>query len=204
MPRSRHHRDYDYDNSDYESSRGRRPGHARPRAHHRSSSYDDRYRYGSRPRTSRRYHDDIEDDDTVYDSYDDYASSRPRRRHTRSEVGARRHRSRGRSRSRSRSTSRSLSLSREYHDEIGRQKRDQAIRSALTAGAVEAFRQRNRPGDWMGEKGLRVATAAMSAAAIDTAVDKDPRRKGKRNVIGSTLGGLFVDKVAGKVLGGRR
>lgn len=186
MPSSRHHREYDYDDSDHEPSRSR--GRTRPRAQHRSSSYDDRYRYGSRPRSSRRHHDD---DDGAYDSYDDYASPPPRRRHARSEGHARRRRSRSRSRSR------------DYHDEVGRKKRDQAIKSALTAGAVEAFRQRNRPGDWMGEKGLRVATAAMSAAAIDTAVDKDPRRRGKRNVIGSTLGGLFVDKMAGRVLGRR-
>lgn len=79
---------------------------------------------------------------------------------------------------------------------MNRQKKDQAIKSALTAGAVEAFRQRNRPGEWMGEKGLRVATAAISAAAIDTAVDKDPRKKGKGKIIASSLGGLVVDKLA--------
>lgn len=87
------------------------------------------------------------------------------------------------------------------HEQFSREKRDQAIKSALTAGAVEAFRQRNRSGEWLGEKGLRVATAAMSAAAIDSAVDRNPRRKGKRNVIGSTLGGLVVDKLANGIRG---
>lgn len=84
-----------------------------------------------------------------------------------------------------------------------RQKRDQAVKTALTAGAVEAFRQRNRPGDWMGERGIRVATAALSAAAIDAAVDKDPTRKGKRNIVKSTIGGLVVDKLASGIRGRR-
>lgn len=90
-----------------------------------------------------------------------------------------------------------MSLSRDLeYDEFQRQRKEQAVKSALTAGAVEAIRQRNRPGDWVGERGLRVATAALSAAAIDTAVDKDPGRKGKRNILKSTIGGLVVDRLA--------
>lgn len=191
MPNSRHYREYgrgrdrDYEDSDYDSGGSRE--RVRPRVHHRSSSYDDRHRFESRPRGSRR-HDDY--NDLGYGS-----PSPPRRRHTKSEERSHRHRRRSISRSRSRSRSR------DRHEEFARGRRDQAIKSALTAGAVEAFRQRNRSGEWMGEKGLRVATAAMSAAAIDSAVDKNPRRKGKRNVIGSTLGGLLVDKLASGIRG---
>lgn len=177
MPESRRHRAYD--KSDHSHARSR--SHARPRVSRRSSSYDDTYRGRdeSRPRRSR-YHDD----------YSDYDSPLPRRsRDAKSEAGRSRRQ-------------RSPSVSRDSFDEqISRERRDQAIKSALTAGAVEAFRQRNRPGDWLGAKGIRVATAAMSAAAIDSAVDKNPRRKGKRNVIGSTLGGLVVDQLASGLRG---
>ena len=74
-------------------------------------------------------------------------------------------------------------------------KADQAVRAALTAGALEAFRQRKKPGGWMGSKGARVATAAISAAAIDVAVDKDPSRKKTRHTAGATIGGLVVDRL---------
>lgn len=84
---------------------------------------------------------------------------------------------------------------------MARERKNKAIRSALTAGAVEAMRQRNRPGDWLGAKGVRVATAAMSAAAIDTAVDRNPRKSGKTRLVTSALGGLFVDKLASGLRG---
>ncbi|KAJ4424027.1 hypothetical protein N0V82_001274 [Gnomoniopsis sp. IMI 355080] len=180
MPNSRRHRTHD--DPDYKSTRSR--GRTRPHVSRRSSSYDDIYdRDESRPRRSR-YRDDYSD----YSDDDGSIPPRRARRRAKSEGRHRRHRSR--------------SLSRGSFDEqMSREKRDQAIKSALTAGAVEAFRQRNRPGEWLGEKGLRVATAAMSAAAIDSAVDKNPRRKGKRNLIGSTLGGLVVDKLANGIRG---
>ncbi|ROW07036.1 hypothetical protein VPNG_06608 [Cytospora leucostoma] len=181
MPKSRQHRKHD--DSDYEYGRGREQ--SRPRVLHRRSSYDDRY--DRRPQRSRR-HGDYDYDSDPYSESDsdyDYVSPPPRRRRTRSE-GRRR--------------PRSVSRHNEY-DDVERQRRDQAVKSALTAGAVEAFRQRNRPGDWLGERGLHVATAALSAAAIDSAVDKDPRRKGKRNIVKSTIGGLVVDKLAKGISG---
>lgn len=210
MPGSRNHRGYDssdytynrgqdrtrprvrrrsssYDYSDHNYSRGQRS--TRPQLHHRSSSYDDRY--DRRPRTTRRYHDYSDHDD--YDDYDGYSTAPKRRQRARSEGHPSRRRRQERSRSRSR----------EWREETARKRRDQAIRSALTAGAVEAVRQRNRPGEWMGAKGIRVATAAMSAGAIDTAVDRDPRRKGKRKLLGSALVGIFVDKITRGLGGGR-
>lgn len=85
--------------------------------------------------------------------------------------------------------------------EVARERTNQAIRSALTAAAVEAMRQRNRPGDWLGAKGVRVATAAVSAAAIDSAVDRNPKKSGKSKLVTSALGGLFVDKLANGLRG---
>lgn len=209
MPGSRQYRDHgrgrgrdrEYDDSDYDSGGSRE--RIRPQIHHRSSSYDDRYRHERRPRGagSRRHDDYIDRHDDDLDD-EEYGSPPPRRRrrHTRSEERSYRPR-RGRSTGRSRSRGRGQGHDRPGQEELARGRRDQAIKSALTAGAVEAFRQRNRSGEWMGEKGLRVATAAMSAAAIDSAVDKNPRRKGKRNVIGATLGGLLVDKLASGIRG---
>lgn len=189
MPSSRRHRHHD--DLDYAHGRGgdkdrsRGTDQRRPRVLHRRSTHDDKY--DRRPRRSRRYDDYDSASDLDSDSEYDYDSPPPRRRHTRSE---------GRRRPRGRS------LDREYEeDEFQRQRRDQAVKSALTAGAVEAIRQRNRPGDWVGERGFRVATAALSAAAIDTAVDKDPMKKRKRNLVKSTIGGLLVDKLASGVRG---
>ncbi|KAI0471508.1 hypothetical protein GGR56DRAFT_654423 [Xylariaceae sp. FL0804] len=71
-----------------------------------------------------------------------------------------------------------------------------AARAALEAGGLTAFRLRKEPGGWGGEKGAKVATAALGAAAIDAFIDHDPRRaqstgrgiKGKaENVLSSVL-----------------
>lgn len=42
-----------------------------------------------------------------------------------------------------------------------------AAQAALQAGSVTAFQLRKSPGDWKGEKGAKVATAALGAAAIN-------------------------------------
>lgn len=192
MPGSRHYRhhdDFDYDHDydhDRDYSRGR--DRARPRPYHRSSSYDDRY--GRRQRSTRRY--DVYSDDSDSDSDYDRVRRAPGRSKTR--------RSRRHTKSADDSRRRERSESRDWHEKMGQEKRNRVIRSALTAGAMEAVRQRNRPGDWLGARGMRVATAAMSAAAIDSAVDRNPRKSGKTKMVTSALGGLVVDKL----LRGRR
>jgi hypothetical protein len=40
-------------------------------------------------------------------------------------------------------------------------------KTALTAGAQAAFRARKDPSPWLGEKGARVATAAIGAAIVN-------------------------------------
>lgn len=199
----RHHDDYDSD-EDHQYSRGR--DRARPRAQHRSSSFDEGYSYGRWPRSTERYYSS--DDDNGYHYVDGHdvdarrrrpsprskPRSRPRHRHTKS-TG---HSVSPLPRRRRRSVD---SRDSEWEAEVARERKNKAIRSALTAGAVEAMRQRNRPGDWLGAKGVRVATAAMSAAAIDTAVDRNPRKSGKTKLVTSALGGLFVDKLANGLRG---
>ncbi|KKY31889.1 hypothetical protein UCDDA912_g08178 [Diaporthe ampelina] len=82
-----------------------------------------------------------------------------------------------------------------------KKKRNQMIKAGLSAAAFEAFRQKNRPGDWVGEKGFRVATAAISAAVIDAGIDKNPNHGAIGNILKSTVGGLVFDKIAN---GGKR
>lgn len=73
----------------------------------------------------------------------------------------------------------------------------QAARAALTAGAVEAFKQRKEPGEWAGTKGKRVLTAAVTAGGTDGLVDKDPNKHGTRHVVESTLAGLAASHFMG-------
>jgi hypothetical protein len=99
---------------------------------------------------------------------------------------------RGRARSRHRSYSDSRSRSRGGRG--GRAKSEariaQAVKAALTAGAAEAFRSRNAPGSWKGDKGKRILTAAISAGGVDGLIDKDPNKHGGRHVVESVLAGL--------------
>ncbi len=71
----------------------------------------------------------------------------------------------------------------------------QALKAAVTAGAAEAFRSRNQPGGWGGDKGKRVLTAAISAGGVDKLIDRDPNKHGKRNVLGSALAGLATNRL---------
>lgn len=67
----------------------------------------------------------------------------------------------------------------------------------MTAGAVEAFKQRKEPGEWTGKKGKRVLTAAVTAGGTDGLVDKDPSKHGTRHVVESTLAGLAASHFMG-------
>jgi len=71
----------------------------------------------------------------------------------------------------------------------------QAARAAIDAGVVESVRLRREPGEWIGPKGARVATAALGAAVVDAVRDKDPDEHGTRNSVGSALGGLLANRL---------
>ncbi|KAK6219060.1 hypothetical protein LQW54_002562 [Pestalotiopsis sp. IQ-011] len=75
-----------------------------------------------------------------------------------------------------------------------------AARAALEAGGVTAFRLRKEPGSWTGAKGAKVVTAALGAAAIDSFVDKDPRKTkpgGVKGMAESVVGGMLASKLMG-------
>lgn len=188
--------DYSYGSSPPRTSRGRSSQrHHRSSRHHKSRS---RYRSPSPPPS---YYSDSD--------ADSYYSPPPRNRSRRGRPRATKRRSSlGNLFHRNRSPDDSYEYDSEDERQFARARTQQAFKSALTAGAVEAIRQRNRPGEWLGERGLRVATAAMSAAAIDTAVENRRGRSrgrggggGLKNVLGSSLGGLVVDKVASRIRG---
>ncbi|PYI12615.1 hypothetical protein BO78DRAFT_392460 [Aspergillus sclerotiicarbonarius CBS 121057] len=110
-----------------------------------------------------------------------------------------RHRERDRGRSHARDH-RSYSYSPSPTRDRSRHRRDkseqriaQAVRAALAAGAVEAFRVRKDPGEWTGEKGKRILTAAITAGGTDGLVDRNPDKHSKRHILESTLAGLAAN-----------
>ncbi|EYE91209.1 uncharacterized protein EURHEDRAFT_416651 [Aspergillus ruber CBS 135680] len=189
IPRSEHPSNYDYYGG-YGHSNGSGYAHGYPPTHSRHPS-----RVATIQEGSRRPHS------SYYDGYDDRGHHR-RHRHHRPKNDyyddrgrSHRHRkaysvspspSRGRSRSRARGSKKSTRSKSE-------EKMQQAIRAAITAGAIEAFRVRNEPGEWKGEKGKRILTAAITAGGADGLVDKDPRKHEKRHIIESTLAGLATN-----------
>jgi hypothetical protein len=189
------HRDYDYD-YDSRRDRGRRDRdygydddeYERPKPQRRKSIVDNIKEFGEaaglggvigavtggRDRSRSRHRKDRGyDSDRYGDRYDD----RDRR--------SRRYSSSSRSRSGSRGGGHKTD-----------KKWEQAAKAAIVAGAVEAFRSRKTPGPWTGEKGQRIATAALGAAGIDSLVDKDPDKHGKRHVAESAIGGLLANRLA--------
>lgn len=189
IPRSEYPSNYDYYGG-YGHSNSSGYGNGYPPAHSRHPS-----RVATVQEGSRRPHS------SYYDGYDDHGHRR-RHRHHRPKDNyyddrgrSHRHRkaysvspspSRGRSRSRARGSKKSTRSKSE-------EKMQQAIRAAITAGAIEAFRVRNEPGEWKGEKGKRILTAAITAGGADGLVDKDPRKHEKRHIIESTLAGLATN-----------
>lgn len=80
------------------------------------------------------------------------------------------------------------------HSDDRSKKIQQAVKSAAVAAAVEAFRSRKEPGGWQGQ-GKRVLTAAIGAAGINGAIDKDPHHHSTRHTLEAALGGLASNRL---------
>lgn len=101
------------------------------------------------------------------------------------------------SRRRYSSSSRSSSGGREPDKKKNTEKKwAQAAQAALITGAIEAFRSRKEPGPWTGEKGKRIATAAIGAGGIDGLLDRNPNEKTKRHLAEAVVGGLAANRLA--------
>lgn len=192
--RPRSHRDYDYDD-DYSYDRPRSSRH-----YDRDGYYSDEYEKRPKPQRRKSIVDNIKEIGEaaglggVIGAVTGRSRSRSRRR-GRDDRGydSDRYDRRSRRYSRSSSSSRSPGGGRRKKTE---KKWEQAAKAAVIAGAVEAFRSRKTPGPWTGEKGQRIATAALGAAGIDGLVDRDPDRHSKRHIAESAIGGLVANRLA--------
>lgn len=82
-----------------------------------------------------------------------------------------------------------------------------AAKAALQAGSLAALNMRSEPGAWAGEKGVRVAGAALGAAALDAFTKGrgssggnggkggSGRRNSQVEMVGSALGGLLINQL---------
>ncbi|KAI3322426.1 hypothetical protein HD806DRAFT_124384 [Xylariaceae sp. AK1471] len=148
--------------------------------HHSSRAYD--YYDEAPPRRSHgRY------DDAYY-----YDSSRPQRRHRSAhhDDDQRRHHSHHNGRASSSHGRRGLGSGSGSSSGSGPDLR-QAAGAAVTAGVVEAWRSRHDA-----DRTIRVATAAIGAAATDSALGRrGGDRREKRHVVESALAGLVENRV---------
>ncbi|KAG6354649.1 hypothetical protein INS49_004667 [Diaporthe citri] len=189
-------------NSRHQPSRRDRGGSRRDRDRDDSIDlmpYDDEPRGRDKrpaPPSRRSTYNDGDGSAEYYDDEDRYYAPRSSDHKSRKQGrGGRRPHSEPRSRSTTRGGSHDDRRDRD-HSVDNKKKRNQMIKAGLSAAAFEAFRQKNRPGDWVGEKGVRVATAAISAAVIDAGIDKNPNHGAMGNILKSTIGGLVFDKIA--------
>ncbi|KAI1075682.1 hypothetical protein F5B20DRAFT_558996 [Whalleya microplaca] len=137
---------------------------------------DDYYSYDESPYDERSHHRHSRYDDYPSDEEYLYEETKPSRRH------------------------RSTHTHRRDYDRKGRQQHlkrassgpdlKQAAGAAVAAGLVEAWRAR-----YDRDRTVRVATAAIGAAATDAFIAKDGDRKTKRHVVESVIAGLAENRV---------
>ncbi|KAI1099557.1 hypothetical protein F4804DRAFT_78781 [Jackrogersella minutella] len=179
-PRHRHHRRH-----------SPTPSPSPPRRRQRAYSDDP-------PRRHRRRRSPSVSDDSDYDRDRGRHNRRSRANsYTQSPApSSRRHRSRH-----AKSASSTYRSKDKFPDKDTADRWQMAARAALEAGGLTAFRLRKDPGSWTGEKGAKVATAALGAAAIDAFIDKDPRRAkssgGVKGFAENTISSLIASKLMG-------
>ncbi|KAF4121910.1 Conserved hypothetical, protein [Geosmithia morbida] len=74
------------------------------------------------------------------------------------------------------------------------EKINHAAKTALQSAAIEAVRVHGRPGKWNGEKGARVATAALGAAFTDAVTERPDDKHRIRHKVGDLAGAWIVNR----------
>ncbi|KAH7141886.1 hypothetical protein EDB81DRAFT_760734 [Dactylonectria macrodidyma] len=77
----------------------------------------------------------------------------------------------------------------------GRSQGERAAEKAIGTAATAMFRVRNDPGSWFGEKGFKVATAAMLSASIDFVLGVDKKKHPFSNMVVSMIQGAVMDYI---------
>jgi hypothetical protein len=77
-----------------------------------------------------------------------------------------------------------------------RSKNERAAEKAISATATAAFRVRNDPGHWAGEKGFKVAGAAAAAATVDALLGTDRHKHPLQHMAVAMVQGVVMDKIA--------
>lgn len=76
-----------------------------------------------------------------------------------------------------------------------RSKSERSAEKAISAAAASAFRVRNDRGHWVGEKGFRVASAAVAAATVDVLLDTDPHKHPLQHIAVAMVQGVVMDRI---------
>ncbi|KAI1424068.1 hypothetical protein F5Y12DRAFT_753762 [Xylaria sp. FL1777] len=173
------------------------PSHPHPH-HHHSSGHRHRSHHHHHHHNSGEYDYDVPSRRSRYDvyypqdsggQYYDVSSPRPRRHRS---AHSERHYDDRRGRS---GHSHSHSHHRRASSSVGGPDLKQAAGAAVAAGVVEAWRSRHDA-----DRATRVATAAIGAAATDSALGGHRDHKDKRHMVESAIAGL----VGNRVINGRR
>jgi hypothetical protein len=74
-------------------------------------------------------------------------------------------------------------------------KSEHALQQGVRAGAEVAFRIRNDKGSWVGEKGIKVASAAITSATLDLLLGTDQRKHPLAHLVVSKVEGVIIDRI---------
>jgi hypothetical protein len=76
-----------------------------------------------------------------------------------------------------------------------RSKSEHALQQGIRAGAEVAFLIRNDRGSWVGEKGIKVASAAMTSATLDLLLATDQKKHPLTHLVVSKVERAIIDRI---------
>ncbi|RKK80372.1 hypothetical protein BFJ71_g15934 [Fusarium oxysporum] len=77
-----------------------------------------------------------------------------------------------------------------------RSKSEHAVGKGIGTGAELAFQIRNDRGSWVGKKGAKVVSAAITSAAIDFLLGTDPKKHPLAHIAVSMVQGVVTNSIA--------